>query len=275
MPKGKNNKSVAVLNSTDKILAKLPEKIEAEEYLGYDDSGKLYIPFVSVRQKDQKDGGGKTTREAGQFRISDPVEDEEREDVEKLKGTIVAWGIGRVYFKSLEIKKPECKSPNGIQGSTYGDCATCKYNEWHGKESKPGGVPACAEIRNICFIDQNVGPFVLTLGRSGLKPFDLYDEKLKRRKPRPPHHFLLVEIGLEYQTEPAPHYTPKLVLLDVLPVEQRQEIKKQRKKIIDLFRTGVEKMEHKPEDYLGETERQNIQKMAEEGPPEDEEDLPF
>lgn len=275
MSKGKNNKSVAILNGTDKILAKLPEKIEPEEYLGYDDSGKLYIPFVSVRQKDQKDDKGKITKEAGRFRISDPVEDEEREDVGKLKGTIVAWRVGRVLFKSLDSKQPDCKSPDGIRGSAYGDCATCEFNQWHSEKSRPGGAPLCAEIRNVCFYDQSLGPFILTLGRSGLRPFDLYDEKLKRRKPRPPHHFLLVEIGLEYQTEPAPHYTPKFSLLDVLPVEQRQEIKEERKKIMDLFKTGVEKMEHKPADYLGEEEKKNIQKMAKEVPPEDEEDLPF
>lgn len=278
MSKGKNNKSVAVLmqNGTDKILAKLSDvQIEPEDYQGYDESGKLYIPFVSVRQKDQKDPKGKTVKEAGGFRISDPVEDEDREDVESLRGTIIAWKVGRVYFKSLDSRQPECKSTDGIRGSTYGDCAGCKYNQWHSETSKPGGSPICSEVRNICFVEQDVGAFILTFGPSGLKPFDLYDEKLKRRKPRPPHHFLLVEITLEYQTEPAPHYTPQFRLVDVLPPDQRQEIKKQREKIMDLFKTGVEKMEHKPEDYLGDDEKRKIREMSEEPLPEEDSDLPF
>lgn len=276
MSKTKNDKAVAVQNGTDKILAKLSDvEIKPEEYQGYDDSGKLYIPFVSIRQKALKDSKGKTIKEAGAFKITDPVEDEERSDVKNLKGTIIAWRIGRVYFESLESKQPECKSPDGITGSTYGDCSTCEYNQWHSEKSRPGGAPACSEIRNLCFVDQSLGAFILTLGRSGIKPFDLYDERLKRRKPRPPHHFLLIEIGLEYQTEPAEHYTPKFKLLDVLPVEQRAEIKEQRKKIIEMFKTSVEKMEHRPDDYLGEDDKQKIRELAEEARPEDEEDLPF
>lgn len=276
MSKTKNTKEIVVQNGTDKILAKLSDvKIEPEDYQGYDDSGKLYIPFVSIRQKALKDGKGKTIKEPGAFKITDPVEDEERPDVESLKGTVIAWRVGRVYFESLDSKQPECKSPDGITGSVYGDCAACQYNQWHSEKSRPGGAPACAEIRNLCFVDENQGAFILTLGRSGLKPFDLYDERLKRRKPRPPHHFLKVEIGLEYQTEPAEHYTPKFKLIDVLPAEQRAEIKEQRKKIIEMFKTGVEKMEHKPDDYLGEDDKKKIRELKEEQRAEADKDLPF
>jgi len=272
--KNTKRKDLVPVSETQKIIAKLEDvSITEEDFEGYDHSGRLFIPYFSIRQKDLKDEAGKkTVQGAGGFKIVDPVEDGEKDDVEKLIGTIIAWKRGRVYFESLESKQPTCKSLDGLRGSKFGDCSTCEYNQWHSEKSRPEGSPACAEVRNICFVDEKLGPGILTLGRSGLKPFDIYDELLKRQKPRAPHHFLLVQINTEYQTEPAPHFTPKFKLLDILPKDQRSKIKEERKLVMELFKTGVEKMDHKPEDYLGDDEKRGLEEMEKEG---EDDELPF
>lgn len=275
--KGKGNstgKELTVYQEIEKGLPAVADLITEEDFKGYVDSGKMFLPWAKVRQKAEQDDKGRTLIEPGTFKLTDPISEKDIEDISSLQGSILATTPGRVYFKTLESPKPDCKSRDMITGTQFGKCAECEYNVWHGKKSRPGsGSPACAEIRNLCLLETYLGKVILvSIGRSGLRATDVFVAKAKQLKTdveidgktkelSVPLYYIDVKIGLEFQKDPKPHFTPTYELQGLLPKEQIIEIKEIRAKgITDMFERTQEKMVHKADEYVGAEEEKNPKK---------------
>lgn len=257
MPKKRNNKTTELVERKKYEL--VGKEISEREFAGYDPEDEL-LPFVGIRQKRKGD------RQSGNFKVNDKT-DPDREDIEELYGVILAVKRGRVYFADVDDRKPECKSINGIEGNKYGRCAVCLFNQFdkqaetgpNGKQcSKPSGAPACSEIRNIAFKDDNAGFFVLTLGPSGLYPFRVFSHVLKKKQktPQAVFHRVRVRFGTLHCSEvpsifQGDYFVPEIELVEPLPPDQLAEILEARKGLGPRFETSVKKMEHEAEDFTG------------------------
>lgn len=92
-----------------------------------------------------------------------------------IRGMIIFHSKSRALFP--QDSRPEtaglerCIAPQAIQGSQYGDCATCQHKEWPKDENgktPPGQSPPCSLSNNYVFLTQ-FGPYVLRFSRTSFK----------------------------------------------------------------------------------------------------------
>lgn len=210
----------------------LPAEIAAElsetDLQGYEAPTDT-LPIVSIRQKELRGENGKILFPAGGFMMYDRIAEAEGTQIKDVDGevglavTILGDQTSRVYFQSMESKKPDCRSLDGItgQGTPGGNCAMCSLNQWSN-----GDRPKCTEQRNLLVYDHNVqGCYVLRLGRSGLSPYNLFKGLLKRTGIRVPH-VLKVRVSSAYNAEPAPHFVPVFDIQSAFSADELALLKK-------------------------------------------------
>jgi hypothetical protein len=221
--------------------------------------------------------GKKAIRPAGGWRVGGSASLDE-EDREFIEGTILDWTAARVFFRTMESTTPECKSKDGITGTVHGRCEECQYAKWSGSERPP-----CRETRELFFMDLNGGGYVVTLQPSGIKPFRLFYDRLRKqladklgRDQGVPLHIFRVKIGTELTAKPQPHFTPTFEVAGVLSPEEKVKAREAKKILASVFERSLETKSMEATDFLGK-DREPVREAAfEELPGRDpEDDLPF
>lgn len=195
--------------------------------------------------------GKKVVRPAGGWQVGGSNSDEE--DREYLEGVIIDWTQARVFFRSVEATTPECKSKDGITGSVHGTCAECPFSRWNGNERPP-----CREVRELFFMDEKGSGYVVTLQPSGIKPFRIFYDRIRRElgdKIRPdqgvPFHIFKVRIGTELMERPKPHFIPTFQVVNVLSGEERKQAREAKRVLYSAFERSLETKSMEATDFLG------------------------
>lgn len=256
----------------------------------YDDNQKEdpQIIFGTVRQKDLRDARGGIVRGAGSFCFG-KKDELTYEDRTELLVTVLGFLPGRVFFRDLNDKKPTCKSldmKNGVAERTiiegkpvFGDCGTCYFNQWGSAQNGKG--KKCRENRRIFAMDwSRVGPIILTIGPSSLRPWGAHDEAVnaaarqfaKGGKVPFIHHLLQVKATLEYRAEPSGHYVTQWRDPVALPDDLQEQMSTFRQEALGRFRETAQGTEFEAEDFVGRDEPEHEEPAA---APQGDETLPF
>lgn len=244
-------------------LAQLPEEVVAEIP---DDDNEFYesprggLPFVAIRQKDFKDEKGNLVYPAGGFKYQNvDMEVPDADGVTGLAVSIIADQASRVYWRNLTDDRPSCKSIDGKVGAgdPGGKCEVCPLAQW----GADGKAPECSAQMNLFCFDHSIGgTYVVSLGRSALKPYNTYKNILKRNKVRSarglvsvPMAFVKTLISTEYRQEPAGHYVPAFRILESLNLEMVRMVKNIRDEYAEVFRKVAAELDIKHETENGAT----------------------
>ena len=100
-----------------------------------------------------------------------------------LEGVIVFHHRTRAFWKQRgDNNPPDCSSLDGIQGTEYGACATCRFNAWGSASGDDGGErrgKACKEMRRLYLLqDGAMLPLMVNLPPGSLSNFGEYRNRL-------------------------------------------------------------------------------------------------
>lgn len=165
------------------------------------------LPYISIRQKNHKDGkDAEIEWELGWWKVATPP-GQRVNDIESLRLTVLFFKRARTYFREGD-EKPYCKSIDGDVGmlmteeTDNGKCATCKYSKFVVQKEGQKPKPACAEGRNLYAIVEGIGPAIIRLGVSSIKPWRAFDNLVGTKRidfngvvKRVPWFFSIVELG--------------------------------------------------------------------------------
>ncbi len=160
------------------------------------------LPYISIRQKDHRDGrDAEITWEKGFWKVATPP-GQNVNDIESLRLTVLFFKRARTYFREGD-EKPYCKSIDGETGilltdeTSLGQCGQCQYSKFIN-----GDRPKCAEGRNLYAIVEKIGPAIIRLGVSSIKPWRAFDNLVGTKRidlngvvRRVPWFFSIVELG--------------------------------------------------------------------------------
>lgn len=271
------------LTLSPEVLAMLDES----DRQGYEETRDT-LPIASIRQKPLVDDRGKTTLDAGGFKMYDKVSKANSIQIADVAGdtgltvTILLDKTSRSRWLKDDFTKPLCRSNDGVtgEGDPGGRCATCPMSKW-----TDGKRPECGENRDLLVWDWSINAFyMLRLGRSGLTPYNLFRALLDRGQGCVPHAFK-VRVVTVYKTEPLPHYVPVFeILAEQVPIDMFKQFKEMRRTMVDVFKKTSE-VATADEEHLNGNGHSGFQTSDSGGdvPPgvtpvkesDDEEDLPF
>lgn len=125
-------------------------------------------------------------------------EDDDIDVTKEIVGIIVDHHPVNAYWGSVYgggNQPPDCSSMDGKQGTIYGDCKTCQYNQW-GSDVATGGK-LCKNQHRIYILREGASlPILLTLPPTSLKAFGSYLSKRILERSKLPRH-VLTKIGLK------------------------------------------------------------------------------
>lgn len=162
------------------------------------------LPYISIRQKDHRDGDdAEITWKKGFWKVATPP-GQFVNDLESLRLTVLFFKRARTYFREGD-EKPYCKSIDGNAGvlmideTNNGNCEKCQYSKFIN-----GDRPKCAEGRNLYAIVEGIGPAIIRLGVSSIKPWRAFDNLVGTKRiaikgvvRRVPWFFSVVELRTE------------------------------------------------------------------------------
>lgn len=160
------------------------------------------LPYISIRQKDHRDGDdAEITWKKGHWKVATPP-GQLINDLESLRLTVLFFKRARTYFREGD-EKPYCKSIDGNIGmlmteeTDNGNCEKCQYSKFVN-----GDRPKCAEGRNLYAIVEKIGPAIIRLGVSSIKPWRAFDNLVGTKRiaikgvvRRVPWFFSIIELG--------------------------------------------------------------------------------
>lgn len=215
----------------------LAAAIDNNDYTGFE-TPRESLPICSIRQKPLIDkSSGKTIENGGGFKVYDAVSkgaDLHIADVDGEKGLLITVMLDqstRTYWASMNDPKPACKSFDGLNGTGKpgGSCALCPLSQFHDDKR-----PECSSEMNLLVWDHHMGSsYVLRLGRSAIKPYNLFKTMVKRsgNGNTIPLHALMVRVTTKYESDPAPHYTPTFEIEGQAPVDLFLKLKAMRQEM--------------------------------------------
>ena len=252
----------------------LPDNFfDEEDFEGEQREAKPKLPYISIRQKDLK-GDANINWERGWFKVQNtpaPADDIKP----PLKLVVIFWDVARAYFRDDDLK-PYCKSIDGKNGSLCNDetanghCVNaqgeplCQYAQWNHPNAKKDGKPRCAEGRILYCFSEIYGPCIIRLGRSGINPWDGFDNLMKgNRAKRPdgrvvrvPWHLNIIEIYLKkiddhpvYDT----YWIPDIRLIGIIKDEPTKQTMRDIKKEKQRYEETAQSTDFDVEDVNGST----------------------
>jgi hypothetical protein len=141
----------------------------------------LVYPYISIRQKEPTDEVEGVVPKTGWWKVQNAAEP--ISDIEKLRITVLFWTECRTFFRK-DDDTPYCKSIDNTVGSLkthetdLGQCQTCQYSQF----GEDGSKPPCAEGRNLYCMVENVGPAVVRLGVSSIRPWKAFDNLMGTKR---------------------------------------------------------------------------------------------
>lgn len=227
-------------NPTFEVPAEYQGHIDPTDFDGFEKRKGSTLTIVSIRQKDLKGADGRTLIEpAGGFKIYDSVSNAANRHVPDLDGatgldvTILMHQYGATYWRAIGDTRPSCKSLNGItgEGEPGGDCFSCPLSKFNNKATKPEEKrPKCGQEVNVLVWDHKSGfSYVLRLGRSGVKPYQLFIEDLNRESAgKMPVSSYRVKITTAFKNDIGEYFLPVFETLGQIPISQFLEFKNLR-----------------------------------------------
>ena len=219
----KKEKELIVREETALVIPGAQATIELpEDFLSDDDiitqeEEPQKYPYLSIRQKDPREETGIIWKK-GWWKVANAPE---TDDIEPpLKVVILFWARSRRYFRDGD-DSPYCKSIDGRLGTlitdetAHGHCSECQYNQWEN-----GNRPPCAEGRSLYCFHQDLGPVIVQFGRSGIKPWQAFDNIMAVKKVkgpggkiiRIPWHLNIIELHTKKVTKKSydPYWEPEI-----------------------------------------------------------------
>ena len=245
------------------VSPELAKLIDGDENKTYYEQCRDSFPFISIRQKDLKQGR-KVVAPAGGFKYQNVDFDVPDADGEKgIVISILADQDSRVWFDKLTDKKPTCKSNNGVvgMGSPGGQCLSCPLSLF----SPEGDAPVCNQQINLFCFDHTITDsnpvYILNIGRSGLKSYGKFKAYLQRvtikfnnKNMTIPISFHRVLVTTEFVNEKGGYYVPVFKLIDTLELEGVKEVKTLQGDLCDVFKKAVAETDLVETDTNQETE---------------------
>jgi len=267
-------------NQLVSVPAELRAQIEDADKQGFEEPRET-LPIVTIRQKEKKDDQGRLVKPAGGFKCWDAVfpDLEDAAGDEGLRITIILDQRSRIYWRPDQTDRPACKSRDGRtgQGDPGGECSVCPLAQWptqikEGEDSRP----KCAEEINLLCYDHDLKHFyVLTLKRSGLKPYNIFKVLMKRSQA--PLHFARLRIKTEYRKDQYEYYVPVFQVEEMLDVPMLQMMKQHRTELSSNFGKTVEMSATSDEETGGGEGKWSADQAAakDDQPADDDQALPF
>lgn len=145
----------------------------------------LVYPYISIRQKEPLEDTEGVEAKTGWWKVQNSAEP--FSDIERLRVTVLFWTECRTYFRP-DDDTPYCKSIDGAIGSLLtgetsgGKCEECQYSKFTVQKEGEKPKPACAEGRNLYCLVENIGPAVVRLGVSSIRPFKAFDNLMGTKR---------------------------------------------------------------------------------------------
>lgn len=242
-------KDLALLKNT-RQLAEYREMFQDIDWEGFFEQPT--VTYCQIRQKDLLNDKGAVEAGKGTFKFNDP----EKMDVKELNVIVLLSSPARVWFDKIGDTMPKCKSANGFHSLDGKDCLGCVHSFW-----KEGKTPECRELRHLLVVDpaqKPPEPFIVVITGSGLKPWKEYYSYLRRKVQLPPYAFV-TRVTNQFETVPAPYFSPVFDATAVLEKKDILQIKKQREQTMAQFANLMRTIVIRPEMETEEEEEKTIE----------------
>ncbi len=213
----KKNTELALKESTSLVIpgqtanVKLPANIKLTDddfAVDQKEEGLVY-PYISIRQKEPLEETEGVEAKTGWWKVQNSAEP--FSDIKTLRITVLFWTECRTYFRP-DDDTPYCKSIDGAIGSLLigetsgGKCEECQYSKFTVQKEGEKPKPACAEGRNLYCLVEGIGPAVVRLGVSSIRPWKAFDNLMGIKRidretkdgilaVRLPWHCSVIELG--------------------------------------------------------------------------------
>ena len=156
-------------------------QLSDDDFGGHEEHEAPLYPYLSIRQKMPREDK-KAEWKIGGFKISNHPSGDVPDINPPIQFVILFWSKVRVYFPE-GAEEPYCKSIDGKIGSTQcaetamGNCLKCLYSQW-----TDGKAGECKEGRNLYVFHPEIGPAIVRLGPSALKPWRAFANLMQALK---------------------------------------------------------------------------------------------
>lgn len=195
------SKALVIPGQTANIELPPDIKLTDDDFAGDQHEEDLVYPYISIRQKEPKDDIEGVEAKTGWWKVQNSGEP--ISDIERLRLTVLFFSPCRTYFRP-DDDTPYCKSIDNVVGSlkteetSGGNCRSCPY----AKFGEDGSKPECAEGRNLYCMVEGIGPAVVRLGVSSIRPWKAFDNIMGTKRinrnggtVRLPWHCSVIELG--------------------------------------------------------------------------------
>ncbi len=165
----------------------------------------LVYPYISIRQKEPLDEIEGVKPITGWWKVQNAAEP--ISDIERLRATVLFFTPCRTYFRP-DDDTPYCKSIDGVNGTlltdetNLGQCGECQYSKFIVQKEGEKPKPPCAEGRNLYCMVEGIGPAVVRLGVSSIRPWKAFDNLMGAKRinrngdtVRLPWHCSVIKLG--------------------------------------------------------------------------------
>lgn len=200
-------KSTALMIPGQTANVELPPDIELtdDDFTTNQREESLVYPYISIRQKEPLDEIEGVEAKTGWWKVQNAAEP--ISDIKRLRITVLFWTECRTYFKP-DDDTPYCKSIDGAIGTLLtgetsgGKCEECQYSKFIIQKEGEKPKPPCAEGRNLYCMVEGIGPAVVRLGVSSIRPWKAFDNLMGTKRinrngdaVRLPWHCSVIELG--------------------------------------------------------------------------------